>query len=180
MRLIKLHKEDIWNSVRVKAIVPKEDALKAQSRAMFDTLHKHLMSKESFQLWKQTPPRNQITKSIVIEDPSLGRIYSSAQYPAWHSGGYNTHSYVQYAELTDELKKMAKAYYAAEAETKKFIEQLYEITWNMLNSVTTVKKLKELWPEGISIIDKAIGLSPTQHYPAVLNIDLINKMIPLP
>lgn len=180
MRLLKLHKEDIWNSVRVRAIIPKEDALKAQSRAMFDALHRHLMSKESFQLWKQTPPHNQITKSIVIEDRALGYIYSSAYYPAWYSGGYNSAKYVQYAELPDEVKKQAKAYYAAEEETKKFTEQLHEITWNLLNSVTTDKKLKELWPEGISIIDKAIGLTPTQHYPAVLNIDLINKMIPLP
>ena len=52
----------------------------------------------------------------------------------------------------------------------------------ILNSCTTVKKLREVWANGAEIIDKALGQSqqsPTVHMPMVA-IQTLDALVPLP
>ena len=180
MRLLKVHKENIWYRVNALSIEPKRLELTKLKKAFFDKVHSNIMSKENFQLLKQCPENTQVHGYYKIKDASLGSQASSTAYPAWAERNNGYYTDIDYADLNPQLKVAYKELVKASNDLEAFVEKLQLLIDNLLKSVTTVKKLREIWPEGDAIINYAIGFAPTQHFPAVLNVKEINAMIPLP
>lgn len=180
MRLLKVHKENIWYRVNALSIEPKRMELSKLNKEFFDKLHASILSKESFQLLKQCPKRTQVQNHYKIKDDSLGSRTSSTAYPAWAMHNRGFYFEIHYGDLNPQLKAAYKQLIKASNDLEAFVEKLQLLIDNLLKSVTTVKKLREIWPEGDAIINYAIGFAPTQHFPAVLNVKEINAMIPLP
>jgi len=140
------------------------------------------LSKEEYQLLHSLP-------EMIVGKPSVGYLYfydkvyenisvSLTSYVMNANGQqYNMrehnvakHIYQEYIALSKEKEKL-------DAEVESFKAQV----WSVLNSVTTVNKLKELWVEISDIVDRNINpnISQSTYLPAT-TIAQLNKSIPLP
>ena len=92
--------------------------------------------------------------------------------------GLSMDSYLQKcADLYKEVTSLAQERDQLEKDKIDFKHQVYAV----LNSVTTVKKLKEVWVEVSDIVDRNVNpnASNAQYLPAT-TVTYLNSIIPLP
>jgi len=77
-----------------------------------------------------------------------------------------------------EITKLFDEIFAAEAKAEKRKEEIEKTVWAALNSVSTIKRLIQVWPESRELIPENFD-SIRAALPA-LKVDDLNKMIGLP
>lgn len=77
-----------------------------------------------------------------------------------------------------EITKRFDEIFAAEAKAEKRKEEIEKTVWAALNSVSTIKRLVEVWPESQELIPENVD-SVRASLPA-LKVEDLNKMIGLP
>lgn len=77
-----------------------------------------------------------------------------------------------------EITKRFDEIFAAEAKAEKRKEEIEKTVWAALNSVSTIKRLVEVWPESQELIPENVE-SVRASLPA-LKVEDLNKMIGLP
>ena len=181
MRLTKQLREAIYNDLYdLKFKAPEADLQKRIKEFLVETYWAQL-TKEEYQLLHTLPEKflNYGTHSIVFSDNVYNRMEVYLDKHLKSTGSMSKHfnhrdvlpeaykKFISLAQERDQLKK----------DKDDFKHQIYAV----LNSVTTVKKLKEVWVEVSDIVDRNINpnVSNAQYLPAT-TITYLNSIIPLP
>ena len=181
MRLTKQLREAIYNDLRdLKFKAPEADLQKRIKEFLINTYWTQL-TKEEYQLLHTLPTKflHYSTHLIGFSDNVYNRIDVRLDKPLRSTGSMLNHfnhsnvlpetykKFISLAQERDQLKK----------DKDDFKHQIYAV----LNSVTTVKKLKEVWVEVSDIVDRNINpnVSNAQYLPAT-TVTYLNSIIPLP
>lgn len=181
MRLTKQLREAIYDDLcDLKFKAPEADLNKRINEFLINTYWAQL-TKEEYQLLHTLPTKllNYGTRSITFADNVYDRMHVYLDMPLKSTGSmgcYFNHTsvspetYKKYTSLAQERDQLNK-------DKIDFKHQVYAV----LNSVTTVKKLKEVWVEVSDIVDRNINpnASNAQYLPAT-TITYLNSIIPLP
>lgn len=181
MRLTKQLREAIYNDLRdLKFKAPEADLQKRIKEFLINTYWEQL-TKEEYQLLHTLPKKflgygtYNITFSDNVYDHLQVRLDKPLKRVEGMSGYFNhkevlPETYKKFTSLAQERDQLKK-------DKNDFKHQVYAV----LNSVTTVKKLKEVWVEVSDIVDRNINpnVSNAQYLPAT-TITYLNSIIPLP
>lgn len=181
MRLTKQLREAIYDDLRdLKFKAPEADLQKRIKEFLIETYWAQL-TKEEYQLLHTLPKKflDYGTHHIIFSDNVYDRMYMSLDKPLKSTGSMT--NYFKHTDILPEAYKkfisLAQERDQLEKDKTDFKHQVYAV----LNSVSTVKKLKEVWVEVSDIVDRNINpnVSNTQYLPAT-TITYLNSIIPLP
>ena len=181
MRLTKQLREAIYDDLRdLKFKAPEADLQKRIKEFLIETYWAQL-TKEEYQLLHTLPKKfiGYATRNIGFTDNVYSRMEVCLDTPLKCTGGmyrYFKHETVL-PETYKKFTSLAQERDQIEKDKDDFKYQVYAV----LNSVTTVKKLKEVWVEVSDIVDRSINpnVSNAQYLPAT-TITYLNSIIPLP
>ena len=181
MRLTKQLREAIYDDLRnLKFKAPEADLEKRTKEFLISTYWAQL-SKEEYQLLHTLPKKlvNSGTSTVIFSDNVYGRmqVYLNTPLRITGSMGYYFTRQAVSPETYKKFTSLAQERDQLEKDKDDFKYQVYAV----LNSVTTVKKLKEVWVEVSDIVDRNINpnASNAQYLPAT-TITYLNSIIPLP
>lgn len=181
MRLTKQLREAIYTDLHgLKFKAPEADVQKRIKELLISTYWAQL-SKEEYQLLRTLPKKflGCGTSIIIFYDNVYGHMKICLDTPLKSTGNME-HRFNQRAVSPETYKKfisLAQERDQLEKDKDDFKHQVYAV----LNSVSTVKKLKEVWVEVSDIVDRNINpnVSNAQYLPAT-TITYLNSIIPLP
>ena len=181
MRLTKQLREAIYDDLRdLKFKAPEADLQKRIKEFLIKTYWAQL-TKEEYQLLHTLPEKflDRGTYNITFSDNLYNRMEVRLYTPLKHAGNM-TYYFNRMNVLPETHKKftsLAQERDQLEKDKDDFKHQIYAV----LNSVTTVKKLKEIWVEVSDIVDRNINpnVSNAPYLPAI-TITYLNSIIPLP
>lgn len=181
MRLTKQLREAIYDDLRdLKFKAPEADLQKRIKEFLISTYWAQL-SKEEYQLLHTLPEKflDYGIYIITFHDNVYDRIQVHLDTPLRHTGNI-TYSFKQADVLPETYKKFTSLAQERDQLKKDKIDFKHQV-YAVLNSVTTVKKLKEVWVEASDIVDRNINpnMSNAQYLPAT-TITYLNSIIPLP
>lgn len=181
MRLTKQLREAIYTDLHnLKFKAPEADMQKRIKEFLISVYYAQL-SKEEYQLLHTLPKKflHSGTDTIIFSDNVYGRmqVYLDTRLKSTGTMGYyftqvhvSPETYKKFISLAQERDQLEK-------NKDDFKHQVYAV----LNSVTTVKKLKEVWVEVSDIVDRNLNpnASNAQYLPAT-TVKYLNSIIPLP
>lgn len=181
MRLTKQLREAIYTDLHdLKFKAPEADLQKRIKEFLINTYWAQL-TKEEYQLLHTLPEKllNYGARIVTFSDNVHKRMDVYSDTPLKCTGimvNYFTHgnvppkTYKKFISLAQERDQLEK-------DKDDFKHQVYAV----LNSVTTVKKLKEVWVDVSDIVDRNVNpnVSNAQYLPAT-TITYLNSIIPLP
>ena len=181
MRLTKQLREAIYDDLRdLKFKAPEADLQKRIKEFLIETYWAQL-TKEEYQLLHTLPEKflNYGTRNIRFYDNVYNRIEVYLDIPLRHAG--NMAYYFKHADVLPETYKKFILLAQERDQLKKDEDDFKHQVYAILNSVTTVKKLKEVWVEVSDIVDRNINpnVSNAQYLPAT-TVTYLNSIIPLP
>lgn len=181
MRLTKQLREAIYNDLRDLKFKAPEADLQKRIKEFLISVYWAQLSKEEYQLLHTLPKKflGCGRSNIIFSDKVYGRMQvylDTSLKSTGNMGYYFTHesvlpeTYRKFISLAQERDQLEK-------DKEDFEHQVYAV----LYSVTTVKKLKEVWVEVSDIVDRNINpnISNAQYLPAT-TITYLNSIIPLP
>lgn len=181
MRLTKQLREAIYEDLRdLKFKAPEADLNKRINEFLINTYWSQL-TKEEYQLLHTLPEKflNYGTHNVIFSDNVYARMHVYLDKPLKHTGSMSY--YFDHEDVSPETYKkftsLAQERDQLEKDKNDFNHQVYAV----LNSVTTVEKLKEVWVEVSDIVDRNINpnVSNAQYLPAT-TVTYLNSIIPLP
>ena len=181
MRLTKQLREAIYDDLRdLNFKAPEADLQKRIKEFLIETYWAQL-TKEEYQLLHTLPKKflDYGTRNIRFFDNVYNRMEVYLDIPLRSTGSMKY--YFNHKDVLPETHKkftsLAQERDQLEKDEDDFKHQVYAV----LNSVTTVKKLKEVWVEVSDIVDRNINpnASNAQYLPAT-TITYLNSIIPLP
>lgn len=181
-RLTKSIKADIISVVEARCITDKENALKERITDFCKHVFWQQIDKQTYQTWKTLPKglsHGYCIGRIFVKDETLGRLESS-YVEEYHP--LNMNSYIYYKDLNEEQRAEFKVLIRELDDHDAYVKQVMDSLHSVLSSVTTIKKLREVWVNGADIIDKALGMSqqsPTVYMP-MLAVSQLDALVPLP
>lgn len=181
MRLTKQLREAIYDDLRDLKFKAPEADLQKRTKEFLIKVYWSQLSKEEYQLIHTLPKKflNCGTRNITFSDNVYDRMHVYLDTPLKHIGTmacYFNHKDVP-SEVYKKFISLAQERDQLEKDKVDFKHQVYAV----LNSVTTVKKLKEVWVEVSDIVDRNINpnASNAQYLPAT-TVTYLNSIIPLP
>ena len=181
MRLTKQLREAIYTDLHDLKFKAPEADLQKRIKEFLISVYWAQLSKEEYQLLHALPKKllNSGTSTIIFSDNVYSRMQVYLDTPLKLTGtmGYyftrqsiSPETYKKFISLAQERDQLEK-------DKDDFKHQVYAV----LNSVTTVNKLKEVWVEVSDIADRNINpnVSNAQYLPAT-TVKYLNSIIPLP
>ena len=181
MRLTKQLREAIYDDLRDLKFKALEADLQKRIKEFLIRTYWAQLTKEEYQLLHTLPEKllNYGRGNIVFTDNVYDSMEIYLNKPLKHAGSMQyffnhrnvlPETYKKFTSLAQERDQLEK-------DKDDFKHQVYAV----LNSVTTVKKLKEVWIEVSDIVDRNINpnVSNAQYLPAT-TITYLNSIIPLP
>ena len=184
MRLTKEIKENIRDITLERALAEKEAVHAKHVNKFVTEAFWAQITKEQYQCWKTAVPgliQTSYARSINVDCRVLGMLQTSlpkaTEYP-YHPMS----TYITYDDLSAERKLKFKELIKEKDELEALRVSIITNLNAVLSSVTTVKKLREVWVNGAEVIDKALGMvqqSPTVYAPSIA-IQTLDSIVPLP
>ena len=181
MRLTKQLREAIYDDLRDLKFKAPEADLQKRIKEFLINVYWAQLSKEEYQLLRTLPEKflSHGTRNIIFTDKVYAVMRVSLDIPLRHTGNmaYYFNRMNVLPETHRKFTSLAQERDQLEKDKIDFKHQVYAV----LNSVTTVKKLKEVWVEVSDIVDRNINpnVSNAQYLPAT-TITYLNSIIPLP
>lgn len=170
MKLNKTIRQRIINAVMQGVYTPKDKALRAENQAIYLKIravilgHLHMAYNALPYDWKTT------YREVLIR--GAGNLYLR----------FNGEEYCpKYCYLLDDLTPYLREEVLAHGEARDTLDR----EWNLLrenaeaviNSVTTIKRLLEVWPEGWAYIENAEAARPIQSKLPAIPVPALNAML---
>ena len=181
MRLTKQLREAIYDDLHdLKFKAPEADMQKRIKEFLIEVYWAQL-TKEEYQLLHTLPEKflSYGTHNIIFTDEVYDVMRVLLDIPLKFAG--NMTYYFKPADVLPETYKKFTSLAQERDQLKKDKDDFKHQVYAVLNSVTTVKKLKEVWVEVSDIVDRNINpnVSNAQYLPAT-TITYLNSIIPLP
>lgn len=181
MRITKSFRENIEDQLKRIRISPDRARMQHKINAFMLDVYNLYIPRHLWQQLKTHPI--QLRDEFIVADSFYGEFtLSSVLLPK----RTNLHSYTaRYSIKAEELPKEFYAKFRALKQEQEDMNKMHETLLREVNTllltVNTVKKLREVWVNGSELIDNAVGVvQPTQHYPAIIDINKIDTLIGLP
>jgi len=178
MRLTKAIKDQIVDNVLKTVIKPKEQELDKENQGLAARAYNVLYSEKDRELLMNAPDEAFVKKDsfrveYVVKGGKGGEInlFLNCDLPFFyaHCGYYSSTNVSSDRELNTDIV----SHIQFKREVHKARTDLQREVYDMLNSVTTVKRLREVWPE----CDEYLPAEQPKFYPPVVQGDKINSMI---
>lgn len=181
MRLTKQLREAIYDDLRDLKFKALEADLQKRIKEFLINTYWAQLTKEEYQLL-HTLPRKFMgygTHNIIFSDNVYDRMQVYLDKPLKRMDGMEY--YFDYSLVLPETHKKFTSLAQERDQLKEDKDDFKHQVYAVLNSVTTVKKLKEVWVEVSDIVDRNINpnVSNAQYLPAT-TITYLNSIIPLP
>ena len=181
MRLTKQLREAIYDDLRDLKFKTAEADLQKRIKEFLIKTYWAQLTKEEYQLLRTLPEKflSHGIRNIRFSDNVYKRIEVYLDIPLKHAGNmtyYFNHMNVL-PETHNKFTSLAQERDQLNKDKDDFKHQVYAV----LNSVTTVKKLKEVWVEVSDIVDRNVNPNITNApYLPAITITYLNSIIPLP